>query len=68
MLMEDLKPCPFCGGKAEFERYGDRRQSCIVICTNCGARHESSDQGWHNGYSWNSRMTNEFSKTNQGGK
>jgi Lar family restriction alleviation protein len=51
----ELKPCPFCGHEAEFERLGDRRQSCIVACTGCGARHESSDEGEHNGKSWDRR-------------
>jgi Lar family restriction alleviation protein len=50
-----LLPCPFCGGEAEFERLGTGRQSCIVACVNCGARHESSDEDAHNGDSWNIR-------------
>ena len=32
----ELRPCPFCGKAAEFERRGDRRQSCIVVCSECG--------------------------------
>lgn len=55
--MSELLPCPFCGGDAEFERMGDRRQSCIVACTDCGCRHESSDEHENNGASWNSRHT-----------
>jgi Lar family restriction alleviation protein len=51
-----LKPCPFCGGAAEFERTGTRRQSCIVVCTECGVRHESSDELLHSGSSWNYRV------------
>lgn len=52
----NLLPCPFCGHESpEFERMGDRRQSCIVICGWCGARHESSDEGAQNGSSWNAR-------------
>ena len=55
-MSEKLLPCPFCGHDTpEFERMGDRRQSCIVICGNCGARHESSDEGEHCGSSWNQR-------------
>lgn len=53
----ELKPCPFCGGAAEFEREGTPRRSCIVACTQCGARHESGDQDWCNGSSWNSRAS-----------
>jgi Lar family restriction alleviation protein len=50
-----LAPCPFCGGAAGFERMGNRRQSCIVVCGNCGARQESADEDDHNGSSWNER-------------
>ena len=34
---------------------GTPRQSCIVICGNCGCRHESSDEDEHSGTSWNTR-------------
>lgn len=51
-----LLPCPFCGNdEPEFERLGTPRQSCIVICGNCGARHECSDEGVHSGSQWNTR-------------
>lgn len=54
--MSDLKPCPFCGNKEpEIERFGTHRQSCIVACGSCGARHESSDEGEDSGTSWNHR-------------
>ena len=57
-MSEALKPCPFCGHDTpEFERLGNRRQSCIVICGNCGCRHESSDEGERCGSSWNERAT-----------
>ena len=36
-----LLPCPFCGGKAKFERIGNRRASTIVTCTNCGCTLET---------------------------
>ena len=52
---ERLKPCPFCGGSAHFERMGTPRQSCIVECDSCGARLESSEEGAHCGLSWNDR-------------
>jgi Lar family restriction alleviation protein len=57
--MTTLKPCPFCGGKAYFERLGTPRQSCIVACENCGARHESGDEGDRSGESWNDRAAPE---------
>ncbi len=50
-----LLPCPFCRGAASFERMGTRRQSCIITCGNCGARHESGDEGANSGQSWNTR-------------
>lgn len=50
-----LLPCPFCGGEAEFVRRGTSRQSCIVNCTECGARHESADEGDSSGRTWNMR-------------
>ncbi len=57
-----LLPCPFCGDEAEYVRRGTSRQSCIVACTNCGAKHESSDQDWYNGKSWNHRVAPEAAK------
>lgn len=40
MLENELLPCPFCGGEAEYERQGGWRQSEIVVCTDCGCRLE----------------------------
>jgi hypothetical protein len=55
-LAAGLLPCPFCNHPTpHFEREGTRRQSCIVVCGNCGCRHESSDVGHLNGSSWNER-------------
>ena len=55
-MTEQLKPCPFCGNtEPGFERIGTSRQSCIVACGDCGARHESSDEGEASGASWNRR-------------
>lgn len=53
--MQNLLPCPFCGGEAEFERTGTRGHSCIVQCTSCGALRESSDEYERSGSSWNDR-------------
>ena len=30
----ELKPCPFCGGRAELHEEGNY---CLVKCTQCGA-------------------------------
>lgn len=56
-LTKPLKPCPFCGGEAEFERRGTGRQSCIVACTECGCRLETSET-WSSGQAWNQRHEN----------
>lgn len=54
MNTNELKPCPFCGGKAEFEQFGTARQSTIVACTQCGCRLESGETKRH-GWPWNTR-------------
>jgi len=53
--MSELKPCPFCEGKARFERIGNARRSTVVVCEDCGCRHESGFVG-HMAYAgWNNR-------------
>lgn len=33
-----LKPCPFCGGKAEFDNIGDHGEDFFMVCCDdCGA-------------------------------
>ena len=32
-MAETLRPCPFCGGEAEFETYGGT--ACAVTCRKC---------------------------------
>ena len=55
-MKPELLSCPFCGNtEPGFERIGTPRQSCIVACGQCGARHESSDEGENSGTSWNRR-------------
>jgi hypothetical protein len=51
-MTTELKPCPFCGGDAVYDRRGSHRQSTIVECTECTARLESNDylfpeRGWN---------------------
>ena len=36
--MDELKPCPFCGGKAELVNYGLTGKLKVVQCSDCGAR------------------------------
>lgn len=54
MASPELLPCPFCGGKANIERYGDRGQSTIYVCDNCGCTLETGEQ-WGHGTGWNTR-------------
>jgi Lar family restriction alleviation protein len=54
-----LLPCPFCAGMATLTadgaRVGTARQSCIVVCTHCGARLETAEAGARSGDAWNAR-------------
>ena len=36
--MTELKPCPFCGGEAEFRIVsGEEYKALAVVCSDCGA-------------------------------
>ena len=57
----NLLPCPFCGGKAEYERKGTARASMIITCENCGCSVESGDVYEFTDtkfYTWNKRVGN----------
>ena len=49
-----LMPCPFCGGRAEIERFGNTRVSTIYTCGECGCRLETGEE-FHHGRLWNRR-------------
>lgn len=57
--MTDLRECPFCGGGAEIEQVGTRRQSQIIACTNCGCRLESAETRIDAHIQWNRRAETE---------
>jgi Lar family restriction alleviation protein len=57
-MSEELKPCPFCGGEAEIERYGTPRYSTIYSCTECGCRLETGET-FNHGDTWNTRTEKE---------
>lgn len=62
--MQNLAPCPFCDGEAEFERLGTSRQSSIIACSNCGCRLEANETEENNGSQWNRRsLSSERLKT-----
>lgn len=53
-----LKPCPFCGGKAQFrENHANSRYPHFVECTGCMARTEGSAfrNDEYNKQQWNTR-------------
>lgn len=53
-MASELKPCPFCGGKASIERKGDRSMSTIYSCDWCGCSLETGEE-WDHGKAWNTR-------------
>lgn len=45
--------CPFCGGEASIERYGNTRVSTIYSCDDCGCQLETGEE--FHGRAWNTR-------------
>ena len=54
---EELKPCPFCGGPADYGRGGRYAYNYYVICQKCGAQCLGSafQNDAFNARSWNTR-------------
>lgn len=53
--VEQLKPCPFCGGTdISFER-GTNRRSTIYTCEDCGCNLETAET-WQAPTCWNTRF------------
>lgn len=50
----ELAACPFCGGKAEIEQFGNTRVSTIYACGECGCRLETGEE-FNHGRAWNRR-------------
>ena len=36
--MDELKPCPFCGGKAKLDWYTLPKYECVICCNICSLR------------------------------
>ena len=36
--MDELKSCPFCGGKAHIEQYMQPKEEWRIMCMNCPTR------------------------------
>lgn len=52
-MIDELKPCPFCGSEAVREHYGYPLDYWVVICRNCGGKlsvygsHEQVIAAWN---------------------
>lgn len=61
--MEELKKCPFCGGKADLVDYGLTGMMKAVQCSECGARTRAFDPKVKRGENaidaWNRRANDE---------
>ena len=51
-----LLPCPFCGGKASIERFGNTRVSTQYSCDDCGCFLETGEE-FNHGRAWNRRAS-----------
>lgn len=55
-MTEELKRCPFCGGKPKFAKSG---ADAWVFCSNCGAMQDSCKTNKEAVDNWNARATDE---------
>ncbi len=56
MAEKELKPCPFCGGRAQMNYDGARK---LILCSECLIRTESYDTYEKARDIWNRRVKNE---------
>lgn len=52
-MSDELKPCPFCGGRAEL--YGSWQDSWIVECVKCHASTDDYKENFDAILAWNAR-------------
>lgn len=62
---EKIKPCPFCGGEAEFVMSGGDRR---VDCKKCGARSDWYDTEAEAIAAWNNRADSNYSEKQNSSK
>lgn len=61
-MINELLPCPFCDGRAEFakeydlDKYGEDLEYKIVRCYDCGARTERCMEFEEAATEWNNRV------------
>lgn len=65
--MNELKPCPFCGGEAEFEIYEDDISLFNVVCKRCRAESAMFVEKEKATEAWNRRVKDERSDRKTGG-
>ena len=54
--MEELKPCPFCGGKAQIDHYFDAELVYDIWCTSCTVILRAKKDEQSAIAAWNKRM------------
>lgn len=59
MKNADLRPCPFCGGKAEVVVDNETEVLFLIQCTECKAQTVGHDFLSSAIYAWNRRADNE---------
>lgn len=40
-----IKPCPYCGGRANMEVEGTAKKLCTIACQSCGAKLVTYEEG-----------------------
>jgi Lar family restriction alleviation protein len=62
--MTKIKPCPFCGGKADVTRYYESGEEIgsAIVCNNCGVsvHNVEADNVQDNVKAWNKRATSDL--------